>query len=152
MASTTTSRWTANRSRADWILQRLAAEGLRMTDQRDVVVRAIVDRAGAFTAEALADELRPRGIGRATVYRALELLEQRGILTRMHLGDCHGYTVCEEGHHHHFVCERCGAVVPVDATDIEAEIRKLAERLKFRVDTHMLEFAGLCADCLAKAA
>jgi Fe2+ or Zn2+ uptake regulation protein len=39
----------------------------------------------------------------------------------------------------------------VDATGVEAEIRKLADRLQFRVDTHMLEFAGRCQACLAKA-
>jgi Fe2+ or Zn2+ uptake regulation protein len=41
--------------------------------------------------------------------------------------------------------------VPVDARVIESEIQKLAKRLQFRVDTHMLEFAGRCATCLAKA-
>jgi Fur family ferric uptake transcriptional regulator len=91
------------------------------------------------------------GIGRATVYRALELLERLGVLTRVHLGACHAFTVCDEGHHHHLLCSSCNAVVPVDASVIESEIQKLARRLQFRVDTHMLEFAGRCATCLAKA-
>jgi Fur family ferric uptake transcriptional regulator len=81
----------------------------------------------------------------------LELLERLGMLTRMHLRGCHGYTVCDEGHHHHLVCSSCDAVVPVDATAIEAEIRRLADRLRFRVDTHTLEFAGRCEGCLAQA-
>jgi Fe2+ or Zn2+ uptake regulation protein len=42
-------------------------------------------------------------------------------------------------------------VVPVDASVIESEIQKLAQRLQFRVDTHMLEFAGRCAACVARA-
>jgi Fe2+ or Zn2+ uptake regulation protein len=42
-------------------------------------------------------------------------------------------------------------VVPIDASSIESEIQKLAKRLQFRVDTHMLEFAGRCANCLARA-
>jgi Fur family ferric uptake transcriptional regulator len=49
------------------------------------------------------------------------------------------------------VCSSCNAVVPVDATGIESEIQKLADQLQFRVDTHMLEFAGRCPACLAKA-
>jgi Fur family transcriptional regulator, ferric uptake regulator len=137
----------ANLSRADWILRRLADHGHRLTEQRATVVRSIADRPGAFNAEALVDELRPRGIGRATVYRALDLLERQGMLTRMHLDGCHGYTVCDEGHHHHMVCSRCSNVLPVDARGVEAEIRKLADRLRFRVDTHTLEFAGLCESC-----
>ena len=137
----------SNRSRSDWMLHRLANEGLRMTEQRALVVREIGERTDAFTAEALVDDLRPRGIGRATVYRTLELLERRGMLTRMHLEDCHGYTVCDEGHHHHLLCSGCGAVVPVDATGVEAEIRKLADQLRFQVETHTLEFSGLCEVC-----
>ena len=131
------------------MLRRLADEGLRLTEQRALVVQSIADRPGAFTAEALTDELRPQGIGRATVYRALELLERQGMLTRMHLDGCHSYTVCDEGHHHHLVCSNCGTVVSVDATGIENEIRKLGEKLKFRVDTHTLEFAGRCEACLS---
>ena len=80
-------------SRADWMLRRLAEHDLRMTGQRELVVRTIADKPGAFTAEALVDELRPRGVGRATVYRTLDVLERLGMLTRMHLGTCHGYTV-----------------------------------------------------------
>ena len=38
-------------------------------------------------------------------------------------------------------------MLPVDATSVEAEILRLAERLKFRVNTHTLEFSGLCESC-----
>jgi Fur family transcriptional regulator, ferric uptake regulator len=139
----------ANRSRADWMMQRLGEEGLRLTGQRETVVQAVADKPGAFNPEALVDELRPGGIGRATVYRTLDLLERRGMLARIHLAGCHGFTVCDEGHHHHLVCNSCSKVVPIDATDIETNIRQLADRLKFRLDTHTLEFAGLCEACQA---
>ena len=66
-------------SRAEWMLRRLEEEDLRVTGRRELVVRAIADKPGSFTPEALVDELRPHGIGRATVYRALELVERLGI-------------------------------------------------------------------------
>lgn len=141
----------ANLSRAEWMLRRLEESGVRLTGRRDLVVRAIADKPGSFTPEALVDELRPHGIGRATVYRALEVLERLGVLTRVHLGACHAFTVCDEGHHHHLLCSSCNAVVPVDASVIEQEIQNLASKLQFRVETHTLEFAGRCATCLAKA-
>jgi Fur family transcriptional regulator, ferric uptake regulator len=133
------------------MLRRLEEEGVRPTGRRELVVNAIASKPGSFTPEALVDELRPHGLGRATVYRALEILEQMGILSRVHLGACHAFTVCDEGHHHHLLCSSCDAVVPIDASRIESEIRELARRLRFQVDTHMLEFAGRCADCLARA-
>src|SRR6202048_2086990 len=128
----------ANLSRAQWMLRRLDEEGLRLTGRRELVVQAIADKPASFTPEALVDELRPHGIGRATVYRALELLERLGILTRVHLGACHAFTVCDEGHHHHLLCSSCNTVVPVDASSIESEIQKLAKRLQFQGATPTL--------------
>jgi Fur family ferric uptake transcriptional regulator len=141
-----------NLSRADWLLRRLAESGERMTGPRETVVRALVAQAGVINPEALSYELHPAGVGRATVYRTLDLLERHGMLTRVHVEGCHGYTLCDEGHHHHLLCTACSRVVPVDATGVEAEIRELAERLKFRVDTHTLEFSGLCEACQHGAA
>src|ERR1700738_2509528 len=90
-----------NLSRAQWMMRRLDEEGLRLTGRRELVVQAIADKPGSFTPEALVDELRPHGIGRATVDRALELLERLGVLTRVHLGACHAFTVCGGSHHPH---------------------------------------------------
>jgi Fur family ferric uptake transcriptional regulator len=146
MATKTTARG-SNLSRADWLLRRLAEAGERMTGPREIVVRALVDQAGVINPEALSYDLHPQGVGRATVYRTLGLLERYGMLTRVHVEGCHGYTLCDEGHHHHLLCSGCNAVLPIDATGVEAEILRLAERLKFRVDTHTLEFAGLCETC-----
>src|ERR687888_1844616 len=114
--SVSAPRRVGNLSRAEWMLRRLDEEGVRLTGRRELVVNAIADKQGSFTPEALVDELRPHGIGRATVYRALERLEHLGVLTRVHLGACHAFTVCDESHHHHLVCSSCNAVVPVDAS------------------------------------
>src|SRR3979490_49577 len=119
-----------NLSRGQWMMRRLDEGGLRLTGRRELVVQAIADKPGSFTPEALVDELRPHGIGRATVYRAIDLLERLGILTRVHLGACHAFTVCDEGHHHHLLCSSCNAVVAVDASVIESEIHKLAGLLE----------------------
>lgn len=137
----------ANLSRADWMLRRLAEAGERMTGPRETVVRALVAETGVINPESLSYALHPNGVGRATVYRTLDLLERHGMLTRVHLDGCHGYTLCDEGHHHHLLCSGCNTVLPVDATGVEAEIRRLAEKLKFRVNTHTLEFAGVCEAC-----
>src|SRR6476660_9122792 len=135
-----------NLSRAEWMLRRLAEAGERMTEPRETVIRALVAEPGVINPEALAYDLHPQGVGRATVYRTLDLLERYGMLTRVHLDGCHGYTLCDEGHHHR-LCSACNTGLPVDATGVEAEILRLADELKFRVDTHTLEFAGLCESC-----
>ncbi len=141
----------ANLSRADWMLRQLAEAGHRLTGPRAAVVRAVADRAGSVTAEQLVAQLQPSGVSRATVYRALDLLEERGLLTRMHLDGYHGYAVCDAEHHHHLLCRACGRVASVDARGVEAAIQRLAQQLEFRVDTHTLEFSGVCRPCQAAA-
>ena len=150
MATKTAGR-TNNQSRAEWMLRRLQDAGERMTGPREIVMRALVAQSGVINPEALSYELHPEGVGRATVYRTLDLLERYGMLARVHLDGCHGYTLCDEGHHHHLLCSGCNTVVPIDATGVEAEILRLADELKFRVNTHTLEFSGLCEACQAKS-
>ncbi len=140
---------TANLSRADWMVRQLAAAGHRVTGARVAVVRAVANQHNAVTAEQLVTELGPQGVSRATVYRTLEVLERDGLLTRMHLDSYHGYTVCDQSHHHHLLCHSCGQVTMLDASGVEAEIQRLAQQLDFRVDTHTLEFSGLCRICQA---
>jgi Fur family transcriptional regulator, ferric uptake regulator len=136
-----------NLSRADWMLRQLALAGYRLTGPRAAVVRTIAAQSGALTAEQLLAALKPQGASRATVYRSLDLLERHGLLARMHLDAFHGYTVCDDGHHHHLLCNQCGRVTVVDASGVEAEIQKLAQQLEFRMDTHTLEFSGVCRTC-----
>lgn len=94
-----------------------------------------------------------QGIGRATVYRTLDRLEQLGVLARVDVGTTHGYTVCDdERHHHHLVCRARRMVVTIDAAAIELEIERLAKRLRFRLLAHTLEIEGQCAACDAAAA
>src|SRR5690242_8458636 len=140
-----------NLSRADWLLRRLAEAGERMTTPRETVVRALAAQPGVINPEALSYELHPEGVGRATVYRTLDLLERYGMLTRVHLEGCHGYALSDEGHHHHLLRSGCDVVLPVDATAAEAEILRLAHQLKVRVETHTLEFARLCDSCQKRA-
>ncbi|MDQ2941518.1 MAG: transcriptional repressor [Chloroflexota bacterium] len=133
----------------------LSGAGLRMTGPRRAVAQLLTERQGRFTAEELLAESRSRGlgIGRATIFRSLELLGRLNLLERIDLpsGE-HAYLVCEPEHHHHVICSRCGR-----AETFAMEDRGLPERLEqvgratgYRIDAHRLEVYGLCPDCLAK--
>jgi Fe2+ or Zn2+ uptake regulation protein len=133
------------------MLRLLAEDGLRITAPRQAVVRAVATKRGSFNPEALADDLRSSGVGRATTYRTLDLLEKRGLLARIHQAGCHRFIVCDQGHHHHLVCNACTTVLPIVAGKLEDDLRELAAGLKFRVDAHTLELVGLCESCQTKA-
>jgi len=141
------------------ILERLEQEGLRSTQPRRVVVDEIVRRDTPFTSAELLEsvQLRSPGIGRATVFRTLDLLSRMGILQRIHQdadgGRCHTYLACDGSHHHHLICNACGSVTDFqeDAT-LDALVRKVEQHTAFKIEGHRLELVGLCPHCQDKGA
>ena len=137
------------------IIDRLTREGHRVTTPRQAIIKLVAPRSDHFSAQEVWDEVRSqyRGIGRATVFRTLDLLTELGVLNRIHTGDgCHRYTVCDARHHHHLMCVECGKVASLEAGGIEQQIRRMAGDAGFELLTHHLELIGRCADCRRRAA
>lgn len=129
----------------------LRATGQRLTRPRAAVARLVGERAGPFTTAELVREARQRRprVGRATVFRTLELFERLRLLERLDLPDGqHAYVRCRPAHHHHLVCSRCGRSTEVADLGLSAVTAEVGRRTGFRVDEHRLELFGLCPDCL----
>ena len=129
------------------ILDQLREHGLRTTGPRRAVVEAALQQLGRFTANDIVDELRPRGVGRATVFRTLDLLVELGVLERLHTDSHHAYTVCSEQHHHHLVCRGCNTVEEIVSPSAERLVRAIAHQAGFQIEGHLIEILGLCQRC-----
>ena len=135
---------------AQVLLQALDQAGVRLTGPRRELAALIAERHGHFTAaDLLADaEAHGLGIGRATVFRLLELLADRRLVERVDLPDGrHAYVPCEPAHHHHLVCTACGAISEVDDCGIDAVTAEAARRSGFDIQSHRLELFGRCPRC-----
>jgi len=112
----------------------------------------VAERDSHFTAPELVLEAKRRrlGVGRATVFRALEVFEELGLVERLDLpsGE-HAYVVCEPAHHHHVVCQRCGRGTDVEDCGIEDVARQIEAHTGYLVDSHRVELFGLCPECRA---
>jgi Fur family transcriptional regulator, ferric uptake regulator len=126
--------------------------GYRLTEPRRQLAALIANRDGHFTAgDLLADARAGRmGIGRATVFRTLEVLEGLGAVERLDLpsGE-HAYVVCQRAHHHHVVCSRCGRTSEIGDAGLRVVVGEIAHRTGYRVDVHRLELFGVCPACQA---
>jgi Fur family ferric uptake transcriptional regulator len=133
------------------IVTALDRAGYRLTEPRRSLAGLIADQDGHFTAAGLVEAARAGrlGIGRATVFRTLEVLEDLGAVERLDLpsGE-HAYVVCEPAHHHHVVCSGCGRTDEIDDAGLRAVVGDVARRTGYRVDDHRLELFGLCPACL----
>jgi Fur family ferric uptake transcriptional regulator len=128
----------------------IESAGRRLTRTRRAVAALIDARDGAFSAADLVADARGHrlGIGRATIFRAIELLAEIGALERIDLptGD-HAYVPCGPAHHHHVVCRRCSRSVEIGDLGLAALARDIARKTGYRIDEHRLELFGLCPDC-----
>jgi len=98
----------------------LRARGYRVTPQRQLVLAAVTKLEHATPEEIWADvQQTASGVNISTIYRALELLEQLGLVTHTHLG--HGapsYHLAAEHVHVHLVCSECGRINHGFQTDV----------------------------------
>jgi Fur family transcriptional regulator, ferric uptake regulator len=133
--------------------------GLRNTHPRRVIADKLAELAqsGAeFATEDLWRVLQDEdpGLGRATVFRAVETLLDQGVLDRVAFADgTHRYRVCGAGgephHHHHLTCVACRRVVEVDACLSPDMLAAIGQRTGFSLEGHAVELFGRCPSCRA---
>ncbi len=146
-----------------WWHGRFRECGYRLTLGREAVLDVLSRSEGHLSAEDIFMQIRRRdpGVGLTTVYRTLDVLAGLGMVYKLDFGDGRARYEFAEGpkgahHHHHLICTRCRRVVDyTDFIDEEVELLKrtekgLEEKYKFRIDNHLIQFSGICADCAGK--
>ncbi len=131
------------------VMAGLAARGYPITVQRKLLVAVIMGHDRPFTAEGLLEALDRQGarIGRATVFRTLDLLVQLGYLHRMAEDQRSAYIACTPDHHHHLVCSGCGNVVHLEECPINDALADLEARTGYHINRHTVELSGVCPAC-----
>lgn len=134
------------------LVEALGRAGHRLTGPRLMVAEMVARRDGYFTAADLEADAgrRQTGIGRATIFRALDLFASLGLVERVDLPDGeHAYVACDPVHHHHAICTGCGRSLDVDDFGLTGALTEIGRRSGFRVTAHRLEVFGLCSACQA---
>jgi Fur family ferric uptake transcriptional regulator len=128
----------------------LQGAGVRITPQRLAIAEALMNGNKQMSANELFDRVRRKHpyIGRATVFRSLDMLAEAGVAQRIERrGHVSAYVWCEPGHHHHLICGRCGKVEELTEDMVEPLIAKIAKRRRFQVNHATLDFYGVCRNC-----
>jgi Fur family ferric uptake transcriptional regulator len=132
----------------------LERSGHRTSAPRAAVVAALAETGCGASARELAARLDANGqpVGLASVYRALEVLEELRLVQRVDIGE--GATRYEPflpngDHLHHMVCQRCGHVTAFEDPGLERAIERLSGRVEFQIDAHDVTLRGECPACHA---
>ena len=126
---------------------RLASAGLRVTEQRIVLLGRLARQKRPVTHAELTQWLADNDMDRATIYRNLVALSESGLLVRSQLGDgVWRYELPKgsaqaHGDHAHFVCNECGDVTCLAKSEVALR-GKVA-----RNEVTEVQLRGRCATC-----
>lgn len=135
--------------------EKMNNSGYKLTPQR----KAILDIITLHRSEHLSSEdiyglsvISHPGIGLATIYRTLPILEKMNLIKKIHLDDgCVRYELNDPSKihsHHHLICTRCGAISEVQEDMLEALEKQIFEDIGFHITNHSVKFYGFCSKCM----
>ncbi len=137
---------------SDTIEQKCLSKGVKLTDQRKVIVKVLSESKEAYgeSDHPDVDELYSRvtkidsKISIATVYRTVKLLEEAGILTKHDFkGGKARYEAMVESHHDHLIDIKSGEIIEFVDEEIELLQKKVAEKYGYTLVDHKLELYGV---------
>jgi len=133
----------------DIVLERLRADGGRMTKKRECVLSALLTFDRPATAEQIRERAELPASDLVTVYRNLETFEGLGVLQRVPLEN--GTQLFEltapDEHYHHLICRTCHKAERLDVC-VSKEVVGKARAHGYSEITHLMEVYGLCEECV----
>ena len=132
------------------ISSKLIELGYRLTPQRMMVLSAIESSDRHISAEEIFTQVVAKyaHVNISTVYRTLELLKRLGLVTETDLGGGRfRYHSAEKGHHHHLICQECGAIIDLEESALTPLKEALLREYKFVADLRHLGIFGRCVKC-----
>jgi Fur family ferric uptake transcriptional regulator len=130
--------------------QRVAAT-LKRSTKRDRIVDVFLHQEGHVTAEELVERVRREapGIGRATVYRTLQWMVDRGVARKVDFGDGRSRFEASARHprHFHLICSRCRRSSEFLSSDIESFVEEITGAHHFTASQTVVQIHGVCAEC-----
>ena len=122
-----------------------------VTRQRELIAETVILSEDHLSAEAIQRRLRDKGVrvGTATIYRALDVLVDSGLVKAHDFGE--GFKRFEpmtgQARHEHLICLKCGKVLEFSNEQLERMLPIIADEHLFQHQRHRVEVFGVCKDC-----
>ncbi len=129
----------------NWIEDKCAQKGLRMTEQRRVIASIMAEATDHPDAESIYQRAAKidTNISLATIYRTLRLFAETGILEIHDFRDGRArYETADTEHHDHLIDVESGEIIEFVNAEIEELQERIAEELGYELVDHRLELYG----------
>lgn len=132
-------------------LDALRPAGSKRSSKREFILNVFLRHEGHLSADDLYDLIHrdDQRISRATVYRALQWMEEAGIARKVDFGEGrfrfeHSY---RHPRHFHLICKTCNRSSEFLSSDIEGLIEEIAAARNFSARQSVLQIYGTCEEC-----
>jgi Fe2+ or Zn2+ uptake regulation protein len=125
-------------------------QGHTLTSQRRLLLGILRDTEGHMDAKELYRRAiaRDESISQATVYRALNLFKELGLIDEMRLGTIRCfYEVKQSPEHQHLVCQGCGKIMEFSSPHFQKLVEAVQHERSFKVTKAELFLEGYCPEC-----
>lgn len=130
-------------------IRSLRDSGLRLSTARRLVLEALFGAEGPMSAAHIA---RMLALDESSVYRNLELLEQRGVVRHLHLGHSPGlYVLVSDEEVEYLYCERCSKVTAVAPARVDPIREQIAHEFGYTPRFTHFAIVGICRDCAGRS-
>jgi Fur family ferric uptake transcriptional regulator len=125
--------------------------GFRRTPERELLLREIFEIHGHFDVAELHLKLRQKKVkvSKASIYRALPLFIDCGLIREVDFSDGHWHYehIYGHAHHSHLRCLSCGEVLEFEEPALKVLEEQLARKYSYRIKGHHLQVKGYCPEC-----
>ena len=121
----------------------------RQSKQRNRILDLLQSTKTHPTADWIYDQIKrefPK-LSLGTVYRNLSILEEQGLVKKIHYGSTFDRFEANISPHYHLICEECGKIEDFELSIYDEINKKAKKRTDFNIHHHKLEFFGLCNNC-----
>lgn len=130
------------------MLDTMARNGWRVTEQRRMLAQIFADHEGYLSPKDVYDQMSIRypSVSLDTVYRNLRMLSEMGVLEHFYFmdGGLKFRDNCSAHHHHHLICVNCEKTLPFDYCPMDHRFDLPGN---YKVLRHRFEVYGICEEC-----
>lgn len=140
----------SSEKRLQQMIEKLKASDCRITPQRYAVLKVLSSSSSHPSAESIYESLVEHfpTMSLSTVYKTINLLKQEKEILELEFSELgNRYDGKKPYPHPHVICTDCGKVIDPSNLDLDGITSKMMEETGFRIESHRLDFYGVCPDC-----
>lgn len=128
--------------------------GYKFTTGRRTILEAILDSKTHLNVKEIYEKVKEKHVGSATVYRALRVFNELGIVKEININGISYYEMkifSRKPLHIHFKCYKCNSIIDIDIQSLNLEYLKLNKQIEeennLTIYDSNIMFIGLCSEC-----